>query len=240
MNHAKVYHFASQFCGSSRVLDVGCGTGYGTVRIAESAKHAVGIDLSRQALRWARRHYGNPKVQFLRMSAESLSFADRNFDFIVSTENFEHLRDQQANLREMSRVLTNDGLLFLATPNPEMFVGVDNPHHTHEFLYEELLQVLQEYFSECIVCENSLQPGTEEGLRMKEERKKKGALGVNLSVNPSLWGKRLDATWLSNTHSFFCFARFPRRDVSLFQSPQSKTSSPKKAEDVSIRGAECL
>ncbi len=213
LNHSKVYRFASQFCVGGKVLDVGCGTGYGTACLAESAKLGVGIDLSRQALHWARKRYGSLKAQFLRMSAESLSFADRSFDFIVSTENFEHLRDHRANLREMSRIITDDGMLFLATPNPEMFVGVDNPHHTREFRYDELLQIVQEFFCECLVSENLLQPLTEEGRHMKEQRKKRGALGINLAVNPFLWGKSVDTTWLSNTHSFFCFARGPRRNA---------------------------
>jgi hypothetical protein len=139
----------------------------------------------------------------------------------------------------MSRVLTDDGMLFLATPNPEMFVDVDNPHHTHEFLYDELLQIVQEYFSECLVSENLLQPGTEEGRRMKEERKKRGALGTNLFVDPSLWCESVDTTWLSNTHSFFCFAKFPRDGVSA-RNLQSKTSSLQNTERASIRGAECL
>jgi len=210
VNHTKVYRFASQFCVGKRILDVGCGTGYGTSFLSDSAKSAVGIDVARQAVRYARRHYSSPKVEFLRMKAESLSFADRSFDFVISIENFEHLRDHRANLREMSRVLNGGGMLLLATPNPEMFVGTNNRYHTHEFAYDELLQIVQEFFSECVVCENLLTPPTEEGRRLKEERQKRGALGVSLSRYPSLWGNPIDTTWLSNTHSFFCFARHPR------------------------------
>src|SRR5580693_2671074 len=90
VNHTKIYRFASQFCVGRRILDVGCGTGYGTAFLSESAKSAVGVDISRQAVRYARRHYGSPKVEFLRMRAESLSLADRSFDFVISVENFEH------------------------------------------------------------------------------------------------------------------------------------------------------
>src|SRR5271169_1543726 len=159
-NQFKVYRFASQFCIGKAVLDVGCGTGYGTSYLAESAKSAVGIDLSGQAIRYARKHYRRASLEFRRMSAESLALADRNFNFVVSTENFEHLRDHRANIREISRVLTDDGMLLLATPNPEMFVGIDNPYHTHELAYDELLQIVREFFSECTVCENLLTPPT--------------------------------------------------------------------------------
>lgn len=211
VNHFKVYRFASQFAEGKKVLDVGCGTGYGTAFLAETAKSAVGIDFSRQAVRYATAEYGSPKLQFLRMNAELLEFPDRSFDFIISTENFEHLRDQRANLREMSRVLTDGGMLLVATPNPEMFVGLSNPYHTHEFTYEELYQIIREFFGECVIAENLLVPPTEEGRRLRKERLGKGAYGSSLSLESFLSGQRLDTTWVSNTHSFFCFARMPRR-----------------------------
>lgn len=211
INHLKVYQFGSQFCREKRILDVGCGTGYGTSHLAESASIAVGVDLSRQAIRHARRHYRDRRVQFLRMNAESLAFADRSFDFVISTENFEHLTNHRANLREMSRVLADDGMLLLATPNMEMLLDVNNPYHTHEFSYEELSQIVQEFFEDCQISENLLTPETQEGRRLREERWKKGARGINLSLDPFLWGERVDTTWLSNTCSFFCFARAPRR-----------------------------
>lgn len=211
VNHLKVYRFAAQFCRDKQVLDVGCGTGYGSSFLSASAASVIGIDLSRQAIRYARTHYRNSNLQFLRMNAESLKFAEQEFDLAISTENFEHLRDQRANLREMARVLKSDGMLLLATPNQEMFVGDHNPYHTHEFSYEEFLGIVQEYFDECLIAENLLEPASERGRRMREERKNRGAQGISLSSSPFLWGQGVDPTWLSNTHSFFCFARGPRR-----------------------------
>jgi len=209
-NQLKVYKFASQFCAGKTILDVGCGTGYGTAYLAESASRAIGIDIARQAVRYARKRYGSPKIEFLRMSAQALSLADRSFDFIISTENFEHLRDQRANLREVSRVLTDEGMLLLATPNREMFLDGTSPYHTHEFVYDELLKLMHEFFGECVISENLLTPPTEQGQRMRKERQEKGLWGIDLSLAPILWGKPVDITWLSNTHSFLCFARNPR------------------------------
>jgi SAM-dependent methyltransferase len=210
-NHLKVYRFAAQFGSDKNVLDVGCGTGYGTSFLASSARSVVGIDVSRQALRYAMSHYRGPNIRFVRMDAEHLEFADRSFDFVISTENFEHLRDQRANLREMSRVLRDDGMLLLATPNREMFLEVDNPYHTHELGYEELLKMVRECFGECLIAENSLEPPTLEGRRLREQRKAKGAQGIDLSSIPFLWDKPIDTTWVSNSHSFFCLCRLPVR-----------------------------
>jgi 2-polyprenyl-3-methyl-5-hydroxy-6-metoxy-1,4-benzoquinol methylase len=229
LNHLKVYRFAAQFCRGKRILDVGCGTGYGTAYLAESAISAAGVDFSRQAVRFAQKRYGSSKAHFLRMSAESLAFADQSFDFVISIENFEHLQDHRANLRDISRVLTDQGMLLLATPNPEMFVGVSNRYHTHEFPYEELQQISQEFFAESVISENLLTPPSELGQRAQEDRRKKGAFGIRLATNPMLWEQQIDVSSLANSHSFFCFARKPRRKerthpVSLESALESKGS----------------
>lgn len=211
VNHFKVYRFASQFCKGKDVLDVGCGTGYGSSYLAASARSVAGIDISRTAVRYARRRYRDSQARFLCMNAESLRFPNRSFDFLISTENFEHLGDQRASLREASRVLRDDGMLLLATPNHEMFTAVENPYHTHELQFEELVDMVSGFFSEQVVAENLLPPPTNEGRRMREDRERRGAIGAHLIASPFLWGDPIDTSWLSNTHSLFCFARGPRR-----------------------------
>jgi len=213
-NHFRVYRFVSQFCRNQRVLDVGCGTGYGSAYLANVARSVIGIDLSRQAIRYARRHYSTANLQFLQMNAESLTFPDGSFDFIISSENFEHLSDQEANLREMSRVLTDDGTVVIGTPNAEMFVGLPNRYHTHEFTYDELKRTLRTFFMDYEIAETLLPPPSKEGQLMQSSRKRRGDYGLDLSQSRSLWGREVDTTWLSNTHSFVCFARGPKRERS--------------------------
>jgi len=208
-NQLKVYKFAAQFCRGLRVLDIGCGTGYGTAHLSQIARLTVGIDLSRQAIRYACEHYSGSNLQYLKMNVESLAFPDGSFDFAISTENFEHLCDHGAHLREVARVLGPRGLLLLATPNPEMFVETHNPYHTHEFSYMELLEIIGRYFGEVVISENLVDPPTQTGLSAREDRKKRGQIGIHLLSNPVLWEIPIETTWLSNTHSFFCFARKP-------------------------------
>src|SRR5262249_29062488 len=148
-------------------------------------------------------------IAFRRMNAEYLQLPDKSFDFVISTENFEHLHNQGGNLREMSRVLRDDGMLLLATPNREAFLNLKNSYHTHELVYEELRHMMQECFGACLIVENLHEAPTAEGRRMKKERMAKGEIGIDLSKHPFLWEKRIDTTWISNTHSFLCFARFP-------------------------------
>jgi ubiquinone/menaquinone biosynthesis C-methylase UbiE len=199
-NHFKVYRFIRQFAARKDALDVGCGTGYGTAHLAEVAKSAVGIDISEAAIKWAKKRY--PGVKFIRMDAQCLEFPDRSFDLIVSTENFEHLPDQAAHVKELARILRHDGLCFVATPNPEMFVGHHNPYHTKENSFKELTDLFRPYFRKLAIVENSEEPDTPQGKAMREKRRQSGEFGETAPQDA-------DATWLHNTHSFFCFCEQP-------------------------------
>ena len=156
--------------------------------------HVTGIDISRAAIRFAEKRFKKPIFRV--MDAHVLEFPDASFDLVVSTENFEHLRDQRSHLRELRRVLAPGGLCFIAAPNPEMFQGVYNPYHEKENTFAELSQLLKGAFSEFIILENMLPH--------KQDRPH----GVPPDIDPLvIFGLEIDKTWLSNTHSFFMFCR---------------------------------
>jgi ubiquinone/menaquinone biosynthesis C-methylase UbiE len=200
-NHLKVYKFVRQFSANKDVLDSGCGTGYGTTHLAEVAKSVVGVDISKDALRWARKRY--PNIDYRQMDVHHLEFSDNSFDFVVSTENFEHLSYQKRHVSELARVTRPDGLVLLASPNPEMTVG-HNPFHTKENSFTELLDLFSPYFNKIVILENLLDPPTQRGKQQREERWNKGFKGGVLSAE-------VDLTWRHNTHSFFCFLEQPKK-----------------------------
>ncbi len=199
-NHFKVYRFVRQLAVGKDVLDVGCGTGYGTDHLAEVARSAVGVDLSRSAIRWARKRY--PQGRYMEMDVQDLKFPNDSFDLLVSSENFEHLPEQAKHVGELARVLRPDGICFVASPNPWMFIGIDNPHHVKENSYDELRALFTPHFGEVAIVANSLNPPTPEGRDLQAQRWPSGKIGDPLPSG-------LDTTWLSNTHSYFCFLRSP-------------------------------
>jgi O-antigen biosynthesis protein len=200
-NHFKVYRFLRQFAIHKDVIDVGCGTGYGTAHLAEVARGIIGIDISESAIKWARKRY--PGVQYLCMDAQHLQFPDRSFDLIVSTENFEHLANQRSNVKGLARILRPDGLCFVATPNPEMFTDVYNPYHTKENSFDELMDLFLGSFRKVMILENMAEPPTKAGQVMRQKRIEEGRVGIRTLAN-------IDSTWLHNTHSFFCFCQDPK------------------------------
>lgn len=209
VNHLRVYQYVSQFTGGRQVLDVGCGVGYGTALLARTASRAVGIDISQKAINEAFRLY--PAGEFLRMDAEAMEFSARSFDFVVSTENFEHLPNQAKHVRELARVLRDDGVCFIATPNPELFIGQNNPFHTKENTYAELRDLLRQGFREVDIVEPTRVPVNAAGRAAQEERFARGEHGKLATAELEIFGRRVDQTFLSNTHSFHCFAKGPVR-----------------------------
>lgn len=205
VNHLRVYQYISQFTAGKQVLDVGCGVGYGTALLGRTAARAVGIDISQKAVNEAFRLY--PAGEFLRMDAENMTFSDQSFDVIVSTENFEHLPNQAKHARELARVVRPDGFCFVATPNPELFVGQNNPFHTKENTYSELRELLSNSFREVEIVEPTRVPVNPAGRAAHDERFARGEHGKLVSADMEIFGRRVDQTFLSNTHSFHCFAR---------------------------------
>jgi SAM-dependent methyltransferase len=167
----------------------------------------VGIDISQKAVNEAFRLY--PAGEFLRMDAETMTFPDQSFDVIVSTENFEHLPNQAKHVRELARVVRPDGFCFVATPNPELFIGQNNPFHTKENTYSELRGLLSRCFRKVEIVEPTRGPVNPVGRAAREERFARGEHGTMVSPELEIFGRKVDQTFLSNTHSFHCFARGP-------------------------------
>jgi ubiquinone/menaquinone biosynthesis C-methylase UbiE len=195
-NHFKVYKFLEQFAKDKDVLDIGCGTGYGTAYLRTVAKTIVGIDISKSAIRFARKRY--PETRSLVMDAHSLALQSRSVDLVVSTENFEHLADQEKSLQEVIRVLRPDGLCFIATPNRDVR-SRNNPYHTHEFTACELRALLSRYFDDVEVWPSMLQSPDPTSLVMPNAK------------DSTVFGLPVDVAYLSNTHSLFSFSRCPKR-----------------------------
>ena len=133
----------------------------------------TGIDYSKEAVAFARRRYSDKRLRFLKMDAQQMSLPDASFDFVFSSENLEHLPDPRANVSEIRRVLRPGGIALIATPNKEMFSPGEeprNPYHIKEFYFEEMRDLLKEFFREAYIFENSLKSPFELGRQMKQQR----------------------------------------------------------------------
>lgn len=149
--HLSRYRFAAQFASAgARVLDAGCGAGYGSAELGAQAS-VVGIDVAKEAVANARAEYGRSNICFTQASCDTIPFADASFDLVVAFEVIEHLERWQDLLREACRVLKPTGLLVVSTPNKSYYAETrkdagPNPYHVHEFEYDEFRLALSDVF----------------------------------------------------------------------------------------------
>lgn len=98
------------------LLDVGCGNAFLLQRI--NARRAFGIDLSLNNITKAKKRLGGNRLfVLLRANAENLPFEEDRFDTVVCSEVIEHVQNPESVLKEISRVLKQDGTFIITVPN---------------------------------------------------------------------------------------------------------------------------
>lgn len=101
-----------------RVLDVGCGTGFGTEGLLQHSANVHGLDQSTHQLEkaWAKLGKLDP-VNFYRGDAERLPFKDETFDVVWSSGSIEYWPDPVATLAELRRITKPGGQVLVVGPN---------------------------------------------------------------------------------------------------------------------------
>lgn len=145
--HLVRYFFAKDYCAGKTVLDIACGAGYGTAELAPVAKEVIGGDIDDGAIAYARANYKADNLEFKKLDAQDISLPDKQFDTVVSFETIEHLPDIEAYLRQISRVLVNDGYFIVSTPRVKRTTRrPNNPHHMIEFSEGDFKNLLYRFF----------------------------------------------------------------------------------------------
>jgi 2-polyprenyl-3-methyl-5-hydroxy-6-metoxy-1,4-benzoquinol methylase len=143
--HLARYEWAAALAPGRRVLDAGCGTGYGAVILRDAgASQVVGVDIAAAVVEAARSQEG-PALNFEQGDAARLPYPDASFDLVTCFEVIEHVPDPSAMLGELARVLDPAGVLAISSPNADRYPA-GNPHHRREFTTSEFRALLGEAF----------------------------------------------------------------------------------------------
>ncbi len=197
--HLQRYAFAAERLHSgARVLDAGCGVGYGAAFLADrGAASVVAVDLSEEALEVARARFARPAITWVLEDCQALEQAGGAgpYDLICNLENLEHLREPRRFLARAADLLAPGAVLVTSTPNR---IGINrlrgnrpdarsaNAFHEHEYAVAEFRALLLEWFAEVELAFQTFDP-----IERMQLEPALAALWSNPLVRLGRWGQRL-------------------------------------------------
>ena len=146
--HIKRYEWIKDHLKSLKVLDNGCGTGYGTYYLAKNGvKEIIGIDISKKSIKYAQERYNAKNILFKQMDSLSLNLKKNYFDAVISFDVIEHIEEkhQKKFLSEIVNVIHNRGFLIIGNPNAALTREI-NPYHKKELTLNEFKDLLKLFF----------------------------------------------------------------------------------------------
>lgn len=179
-----------------RVLDAGCGEGYGAELLRRAGAGSVtGLDYEDTTLRHVRRVY--PQVNLARGNLVQAPFADQTFRIVTSLQTIEHLWEQPRFVAECARILAPGGTLVLSTPNRLTFPS-GNWYHTRELTAAEFAELLEPHF------EITHALGLHHGVRLTSWEAQYGScVDAQLAAEHDQWDENLAALVRSTTYEDF-------------------------------------
>jgi SAM-dependent methyltransferase len=145
LTHVHRYRVAGELCDGRRVLDLCCGSGYGSRILAERATAVHGVDIHLPSIEAAAAEAaGDEGLTF--ECADALEVLERDlgedFDAIVLFEGLEHLPDLDRAVLALRRHVDAGLGVLVSLPNSRTF-GEENRFHHTEFDYEEAVETFK-------------------------------------------------------------------------------------------------
>jgi 2-polyprenyl-3-methyl-5-hydroxy-6-metoxy-1,4-benzoquinol methylase len=177
--HVHRYGVAASLCAGLRVLDLACGSGYGSAILRETATSVVGVDNDAATIDMARATVGrDTDVEFVAGDAiEYLhSGLQDEYDAIVCLEGIEHFADLDRAVDALS-ALAQDGMkMVISVPNSRTFAE-ENEFHVTDFGFDEAMELAEKLGAAPVlyqfIAEGSLiqgeDPGPLDGERMLDD-----------------------------------------------------------------------
>lgn len=143
--HIVRYESALEFVNDKTILDIACGSGYGSNILSKTARKVYGVDIDQATIKYAQENFNASNIEFKVGSAVSIPLENSSVDRVITFETVEHIEDYEKFILEIKRVLKDDGLAIISTPNDLEF-SEGNHFHLHEFEHKEFLDLLNKNF----------------------------------------------------------------------------------------------
>lgn len=138
--HKWRYEEAALYLHNKTVLDVGCGTGYGSFIMSDIAQSVIALDDSKEAIQVGLNHYAKQNISFV--CADFLEYPiPVGIEVVVSFENIEHIENTDAYFAKLKAI--NPQAIILSCPHITTPIGGNQFHYRH-YGMDELVNRMNE------------------------------------------------------------------------------------------------
>ena len=142
-----IYENLGPLVEGKRVLEIGFGTGLGTLQYGDSASMVDAIEIDPAAVRFAIRCFGHEKISWFDGDITDWDSEGIDYDFVVMIEVLEHIEFANIALSRMRSLLRPGGQVIITVPNERRERRSDDPITFHEWTPEAFLyELLAEHF----------------------------------------------------------------------------------------------
>lgn len=145
--HIERYEWAiSKLNKDDDVMELCCGSGYGSHIIAQNCKSVIATDKSVNAIDYAKKHYKKENLQF-KISDLEKEYLLMDPTAVVWIEGIEHFAEYVTTyiLKNLKKILLSNGKLIISTPDKNQSDG-KNEYHVKEYTSFELKDLIRKYF----------------------------------------------------------------------------------------------
>jgi len=171
--HMNRYMFAldyiKRFGQKPKIIDLGCGVGYGDHFLSDYCEKIIGIDISDKAINYANVHYGAQNIQYvcadITKGLPGLNL--EKYNVVLSFEVVEHIPmpNRGAFFKEFNSLLDDNGIGIITTPHSgnsrSSENGASNPYHYDEMSVDEFAAYLNKHFAAAKMFAHYIKPGCE-------------------------------------------------------------------------------
>ncbi|MGB8216478.1 MAG: class I SAM-dependent methyltransferase [Candidatus Methanoperedens sp.] len=153
---AKYKFVKSVLSGKESLLDIGCGTGYGTFYLSEFCRDITGIDIDPAQIEKANKIYKSRNILFEHLDILKNPEVIKNKDIITCFEVIQDMSREKAYdfLKTINDNKDQDAVLFLSTPRrltENLLTPNRLKYHLHEYTYDELHEDLNKIFNRVLI-----------------------------------------------------------------------------------------
>ena len=136
----------------NKILEIGCAKGNFLSELP-SIYEKHGVEINKTAVKYVKEYYPNIKVYSHKIDDPQFRCSEK-FDIIVMWHVFEHLDDPHAFLKNLLKLLANDGVIIIELPNRDSlgfnftkssWFHLDTPRHLFFYNYSCLSKLLEKY-----------------------------------------------------------------------------------------------